>query len=54
MHLCEECLKTRDHLLHTKIIMKEVLPKINELNMIVKIIKAMHNLRGFENIKNLS
>ena len=33
--------------------MKEVLPKINELNMIVKIIKSMNNLTGFENIKNL-
>jgi hypothetical protein len=53
MHLCEECLKTREHLYHNKIIMKEVMPKINELSMIKKILKGFKNEKRFEYLKKL-
>jgi hypothetical protein len=52
VHLCEECLKTREHLYHNKIIMKEVMPKINELSMIEKILKGFENQK-FEYLKKL-
>ena len=52
VHLCEECLKTREHLYHNKIIMKEVMPKINELSMIEKILKGFENEK-FEYLKKL-
>ena len=49
MHLCEICLKSREHLLHNKINIKEILPKENELNIINNIIKDIKN----EDLKNL-
>ena len=42
-HLCEICLKSREHLSHYKIIIKEVMPSTNELNMIDNIIKYIEN-----------
>ena len=52
-HLCEICLKSREHLSHYKIIIKEVMPSTNELNMIDNIIKDIENKKEYKNLKNL-
>ena len=49
MHLCEICLKSREHLFHKKINIKEIIPKENELNNIDKIILDTKN----QDLKNL-
>ena len=43
MHLCDICLKSREHILHNKINIKEILLKENELNIINNIIKDIKN-----------
>ena len=53
IHLCELCLKSRDHLSHNKINIKEILPKDNELKLIDNIIKDIENNNKYNNIKNL-
>ena len=45
-HLCEKCLKSRQHLLHDKISIKEVIPTTNELNRIENIIKEIENKKN--------
>ena len=52
-HLCEICLKSREHLSHYKIIIREVMPSTNELNMIDNILKDIENKKEYKNLKNL-
>ena len=49
IHLCEICLKSRKHLIHNKINIKEILPNEKELNIINNIIKDIKN----KDLKNL-
>ena len=53
MNLCEECLKSREHLNHDKISIKEILPKNNELKLVEKIIKDCELKDELNNLKNL-
>ena len=53
MHLCEECLKTREHFSHYKINLKEILPKKNELKILDNIINECENKKEFHNLKNV-
>ena len=39
-HLCDECLKQRDHINHNKIILKEILPNENELKIVERIMEG--------------
>ena len=43
IHLCDICLKSREHLLHDKVNIKEILPKETELNIIHNIINDIKN-----------
>ena len=43
MHLCEICLKSKEHLFHNKINIKEILPSENEIKLINNIIKDIKN-----------
>ena len=52
-HLCEKCLKSREHLLHNTINIKEFLPKINELNLLDTIIQYLENKKEFKLLSNL-
>ena len=52
-HLCEICLKSREHLSHYKINIKEVMPRTNELDMIDYIIKDIENKQEYKYLKNL-
>ena len=52
-HLCEECLKTNEHLCHYKIHLKEIMPKEYSLNLLNKIIKNFDNKKDFRNVKNM-
>ena len=52
-HLCELCLKSRDHLLHDKINIKEILPRKNELNLVDNMIKDIENKKECKNLKRL-
>ena len=38
-HLCEDCIKQREHINHDKIIIKEISPNENELRLLEKIIE---------------
>ena len=49
IHLCDICLKSREHLLHDKVNIKEILPKETELNIIHNIINDIKN----QDLKNL-
>ena len=49
IHLCDICLKSREHFLHNKINIKEILPRKNELNIINNIIKDIKN----QDLKNI-
>ena len=49
IHLCEICLKSREHLFHNKINIKEIIPKENELSNIYNIIQDIKN----QDLKNL-
>ena len=42
-HLCQECLKSRNHISHIKCNMIEIQPNENELNIIENIIKHYEN-----------
>ena len=53
IHLCELCLKSREHLSHHKINIKEILPKENEIKMIDNIIKDIENKNKYKDLKNL-
>jgi len=52
-HLCEICLKSREHLSHNKMIIKEVMPSTNELDMIDNIIKDIENKKEYKYLNNL-
>ena len=49
-HLCEECLKTREHICHNKNNIIEIKPIKEELNVIEEVIK--HYKNKIENLKN--
>ena len=49
MHLCEECLKPREHFSHYKINLKEILPKKKELKILDNIINECENKKEFHN-----
>ena len=49
-HLCEECLKTREHICHNKNNIIEIKPIKEELNIIEEVIKDYNN--KIENLKN--
>ena len=52
IQLCDICLKSREHLLHNKINIKEILPRENELNIINNIIKDIKDIKN-QDLKNL-
>ena len=52
-HLCEICLKSREHLSHNKIDIKEYSPTKKELEIVNKIIKSIQDNNEFQNLKDL-
>ena len=50
-HLCENCIESREHINHNKIILKEISPNKNELKLIERIIEEYKNKN--EDLKQL-
>ena len=52
-HLCENGFKSREHLSHNKINIKEILPTENEIKLIEKIMIVIEDKEEFQDLKNL-
>ena len=53
IHLCDMCLISREHLIHDKIYLKEILPNKKELSITLNIIDEYENKKELIYLKNL-